>query len=421
MLSALTLSLLVLTAAAFSIDLRNYTVTFEQDFSSMKTLDVSAWGPAGPGGSTWIAHKPDGEDWVNFYNPTAPYLPFNIGDGQLTIRAAKTNVSGKPEYYGGMLSSADPKGDGFSQRYGYFEMKAKLPVGLGGWPAFWLMDSSALANRSLTSTHEIDMLEEFGDNPALLHVGVHNWDKSADWGYGRAIDQCSMTTGFHTYGIDIQSDYITWYYDRQMIDQIPNIIPTTNGTFDRPMYVMVNMAYGGGTNINNETNLDRNTLDLLVQYVRVWQGSGGSAASNSTRDADQLTYGPGEMVLYVGKMLEINGAALILFQSGNLVLINTTTGHFLWQTGTSSAHCLSTCLVGFQGDGNLVMYDDNGQAFWSSRTWSNNEGSMTIINQDPYIIIYGIYCVQLWTTHNTTTTTPRTSRAAHDHVNVRDM
>ena len=34
-------------------------------------------------------------------------------------------------------------------------------------------------------------------------------------------------------------------------------------------------------------------------------------------------------MLYAGKMLEINGAALILFQSGNLVLINTTTGHFL--------------------------------------------------------------------------------------------
>ena len=49
---------------------------------------------------------------------------------------------------------------------------------------------------------------------------------------------------------DIQPDYLTYYYDRTMIWQANSSIPG-HGTYDRPMYVMVNLAYGGGGDSNN--------------------------------------------------------------------------------------------------------------------------------------------------------------------------
>ena len=65
-LQVLLLSLLVSVSHA-SMNLTGYKLTWNQDFTLLDSLSVTAWGPAGPGGSTWIAHKPDGEDWCHLF------------------------------------------------------------------------------------------------------------------------------------------------------------------------------------------------------------------------------------------------------------------------------------------------------------------------------------------------------------------
>ena len=56
-------------------------------------------------------------------------------------------------------------------RYGYFEMKAKLPVGRGIWPAFWLLG----ANKSIKwpTVGEIDVMEYVGFEPNRVHGTIH--------------------------------------------------------------------------------------------------------------------------------------------------------------------------------------------------------------------------------------------------------
>jgi beta-glucanase (GH16 family) len=110
------------------------------------------------------AHTPYYGDWARFLDPIGDYEPFHLGNGgPLTIRAQRDGDSNN--LYCGLLASVDPKGNGFAQRYGYFEMRAKLPSGLGTWPAFWLEDTVGLKNNSM-GHHEIDILEAYGNNVA---------------------------------------------------------------------------------------------------------------------------------------------------------------------------------------------------------------------------------------------------------------
>ena len=82
-----------------------------------------------------------------------------------------------------------------------------------------------------------------GNNVGILHTTQHWWpgtnDTDPHWANWSSAAICSMQDGMHTYGIDIQPDFLTYYYDRTMIWQAPSTIPNGHGTYDRPLYVMV--------------------------------------------------------------------------------------------------------------------------------------------------------------------------------------
>jgi len=362
----------------------------------MSKLSVTPWGPAGSGGSTWIAHTPYSGDWINFQDPSGPWLPFNIGNGYLTIRA---QLESDGKYYGGLLSSVDPKGNGFSQKYGYFEMSAQLPSGLGTWPAFWLMDVPGLLNPSLNH-HEIDILEAYGDGPGIMRSTLHYWDSSnsaGNWGLGLSAIQCSMYSGFHTYGMDIQPDFLTVYYDRVEVMRFVNKIPNVTENFDRPLYVMVNLAIGGGSSRNNQTNLQKGPQDMLVQYVKVWQGSGGSKNGNSTEGALALTWATTDFTLNAGQSIVINGTTLTFTSKGSLQVLANGSGTLLYNSNSDNANCASTnCYAYFQNDGNFVFHAGANNVYWSSGTWGNNEGSLTFSNTPPYLVIRDGNCKPMW-------------------------
>jgi hypothetical protein len=103
-----------------TLNLDGYRLTFDEDFKDSE-LSVSAWGPD----TRWIAHTPYAGDFgdARFADPTKGF-PFTVENGILRIEARKAN--GK--WQSGLLSSVDRKGDGFSQKYGYFEMRARMPV-----------------------------------------------------------------------------------------------------------------------------------------------------------------------------------------------------------------------------------------------------------------------------------------------------
>lgn len=235
-----------------TLDLTGYRMTFSEEFDG--PLDVSAWGP----GTRWIAHTPYSGDFgdARFGDP-GPDSPFTVEEGILTIEARKD----ANRWRAGLLSSVDPKGEGFSQQYGYFETRAKFPTGPGTWPAFWLLGVPQLKDRSHTQI-EIDVVEQYGVNPYALHTTVHLWyPDGKHWAEGEPALVTGMTEGFHTYGVLITEEEIVFYYDGSELRRTK-----TPEEAKVPVYLLVNLAMGGGWPI--DATPDPSVME--VDYVRAY-------------------------------------------------------------------------------------------------------------------------------------------------------
>lgn len=207
------------------------------------------------------------------YAPTAGLGTYAAQSGVLSITAAPASAAIRPfidgyDYTSGMITTFHS----FSQTYGYFEMRAKLPAGQGLWPAFWLLPTDQ------TWPPEIDIMEVVGSRPDQLVTSVH-WDSGGHRMSSDTSVVSGMTTGFHTYGVDWQKDAITWYFDGQMVFRT-----ATPVGMDKPMYMLANLAVGGewpgspGPSTNFPARLE-------IDYIRAYSSLSGDVGIDPTPPA----------------------------------------------------------------------------------------------------------------------------------------
>jgi beta-glucanase (GH16 family) len=135
------------------------------------------------------------------------------------------------EYTSGILTTQGS----FSQKYGYFEIRSKIPVGTGVWPAFWLLADDG------GWPPEIDVMEGRGQRPGDLVMTTH-WRIPAS-GF---VESCGFdfslpdaADNFHDYGVLWTQDRIVYFIDHKPVSEIKTPIG-----FDDPMYMIVNLAMG---------------------------------------------------------------------------------------------------------------------------------------------------------------------------------
>jgi len=161
--------------------------------------------------------------------------PFRIVNGKLEIVADKLPEEVRPfvwmrSYSSGLLTTKAS----FSQTYGLFEIRARMPAGKGLWPAFWLLPVNG------DWPPEIDVLEILGDKPDKLYCSWHSnvgGQHSADT---QTIDVPDTSAGFHTFSLEWTKDVVNWYFDEIQVASHP-----TPQDFHQPMYMLVNLAVGG--------------------------------------------------------------------------------------------------------------------------------------------------------------------------------
>jgi len=237
-------------------------LTFSDEFTLLRLWDgVSGWDTG------WSYSPAEGTAGYNNelqwyvkagYAPTASIRPWSVKDGALHITAERAAPQIKAmfakEYTSGMINSFHQ----FSQRYGYFEIRMRLPAGKGFWPAFWLLPVP-------DKSQEIDIVEFIGDQPHTFHNAVH----SHATGILKTIGNSHQTGGdltrdYHTYGMDWQADKIIFYFDRTRIFEV-----TTPSDMHDPMYTIVNLAVGGDW----PGEPDENTpfpSSIEIDYIRVY-------------------------------------------------------------------------------------------------------------------------------------------------------
>lgn len=169
----------------------------------------------------------------------------------------------------------------FDFLYGRLEVRARIPVAGGAWPAIWLLGKDL----PWPSCGEIDVMEYYRIN------GVPHILANAAWGNdipNRAVwnsrripfshftdRDAAWAEKFHTWRMDWTPEAIRIYLDDELLNDIP-LTETINGSigqyvnpFTRPQYILLNLAMGG----DNGGDIDDEALPMRyeIEYVRVYQ------------------------------------------------------------------------------------------------------------------------------------------------------
>lgn len=256
-------------ATGSTLDLSQYRRTFSENFDD---FDVSAWGP----GTRWIAHTPWNGDFgdATFTDPE-PGFPFQTASGMLRIEASK-NAEGK--WRSGLIASRPRLGPGpmagFAQLYGYFEIETMLPPGPGTWPSFWLSTIESKPGG------EIDVFEYYGLAPDSYHANVHEWnDGHQTFADGKVvpIPAGSATSHFNRYGVNVDHDWVTFYFNRKQVWQTP-----TRAAYRQPMYMLVDLALGSGF----PTTHTPNPSFMYVKSIAAYQKTPDAATRSNLSKAE---------------------------------------------------------------------------------------------------------------------------------------
>jgi beta-glucanase (GH16 family) len=264
-------------AARGDIDLSGYRLTFSDEFSKL-----SATAKSPKGASTWYAYPPYGAAG-NYSASTWDISALSAAGGILSNQASLVKGTGSAgnSWTSGNLSSVDTTGAGFSQKYGYFDARIKMPdSGTGAWPAFWLSTTNSIPGvvSKAVPHEEIDILEWYGvthtagAEQAFIQEATHNWnvDGSQNKAKGTYLysPQTAMPSGaypwegFHNYGVKVDPVHITWFIDGVQTNQIPT--PTKYLT--SPFYIMLDYALGGGWPLTGMVS----GSTMKVDWVRVY-------------------------------------------------------------------------------------------------------------------------------------------------------
>lgn len=157
-------------------------------------------------------------------------------------------------------------------QYGYIEVKAKLPEGVGTWPAIWMLPKE---NRygGWPKNGEIDIMEHVGFDPGKVHGTVHT--EAFNHGIGTQKGAQLMVPDFHEkfhiYAIDWTAEKIDFFIDGQKYFTFENTGKDyKEWPFDQPFHLILNIAVGGNWGGTKGVDAAIWPQRLEVDFVRVY-------------------------------------------------------------------------------------------------------------------------------------------------------
>jgi beta-glucanase (GH16 family) len=254
-----------------------WTCTFDSEFTGT-SLNTKQWVPI----TTATSGYTSGQTACFMNSPKN----ISVGNGYLSLTARKETVPFLcQDEYGSFFtpySSGTVSTYGlFSQAYGRFDIKAKLPPATvaGLQTSLWLTPQNPTKYGPGTATGEIDIAEMFSQFSTLaiptLHYNFDSTTVNAATNTNVATnDQCTIDpTQFNDYVLEWTPTTMTTIYNGHtcLVDHwLPASPEVSPQPFDQPFYVNLTQALGIGTNAFNPSTTPLPATSE-IKYVRVWQ------------------------------------------------------------------------------------------------------------------------------------------------------
>ena len=261
-----------------TFNLDDYTLIWADEFNTDGALDDTKWflQTQLPAGGSWfngeVQHYTDRTE--NSY----------VVDGVLKLVAKKESFTDQgvtKEYTSARLNSK------FAFTYGRVEVKAKLPSGVGTWPAIWMLGKNINESGAYWETQgygtmawpacgEIDIMEHWGHNENVVSSAMHTPSS-----YGGTINTghqiiSSATTEFHIYAMNWDADKIVFTVDgKEHYRYSPEVKNADTWPYDADQYLLFNIAIQPSISASfSESSMD-------IDYVRVYQKRTSSISRKS--------------------------------------------------------------------------------------------------------------------------------------------
>ena len=246
-------------------------LVWSDEFNDSGALDSEKW--------FHQTQLPEGGSWYNgeIQHYTERLENAEVSNGTLKIRAKKetfTDQNVTKDYTSARLNSK------YAFTYGKVDIRAKLPTGVGTWPALWMLgkninedgaywDNQGYDTTSWPACGEIDIMEHWGNNQDYISSALHtpsSFGSTVNVG-GRQID--NVSTEFKVYTMIWTEDYIEFQVDGTThYTYNPSVKNNETWPFDKEHYFLFNIAIQPSIRTTNFTE-----SSLEVDYIRVYQDS----------------------------------------------------------------------------------------------------------------------------------------------------
>ena len=233
----------------------------------------------------WVAETgrgPNNDGWGNseLQTYTTSNANLRVENGSLIMQAVKTNSS---------WTSARIKSQGLqSFKYGKIEFRAKLPTGVGPWPAAWLLGNN-ISSVNWPACGEIDVMEWRGGYNGTassdantvghaLHSATRNGSNPVEPTSRSAV--ANPSSAFHTYAVLWNTNNLVFSVDG--VDKATLTPPSADAdAFRQEFFLLLNLAVGGAY-VGSSIDSALTSATYEVDYVRVYQDSAGFLSADTT-------------------------------------------------------------------------------------------------------------------------------------------
>ncbi len=238
-----------------------YTLAWSDEFNTGHTLNTNNWN-----------YESGGSGWGNqeLENYTDRVQNSFLSSGALIIEARQESYGGN-NYTSARIDTYGKE----TPTYGRIDIRAKLPVSKGMWPALWMLGTDINTGTAWPACGEMDIMELIGTYPAQVTGSIHwlqanNTEGTFNNNYDLPAGQ-DFSKAFHVFSEIWTADSVTYLVDDQVYVRASYQANVTSGVnpFNSPYFFIFNVAVGG----NWPGNPDASTIfpqRMFVDYVRVF-------------------------------------------------------------------------------------------------------------------------------------------------------